>query len=358
LSGDTIAHAGGPQSDYFFNPDGTFTSTAHPDWVADFSAFDAIVNGVPGTGPQGLVNPSTPGMGVDNNLIGPNEDLHMNLVNPTFGGMVDAAIIEIEIQPNTGPVEVIVHYSDGDVTTQNFPVPVIKGTSDYFFTAPEDPGAVINTIDVIGITGTSARVLSAQFFELTGGTPKDLNFNFTAQDDLSNPVGPSVSGAFTIAVDNSGTLPSSPSEYTATPGTAFGGGTGNDTLTGGTGNDIITGGAGNDTLTGGAGNDTFVFAVSTGLSSGADKITDFSSVASNTDILQFRNVTDANGDSAININDVIYQSRVVNDGAGHPLVIFDQHGGNGTSIDFTNLTWNASELVLSDVIPLSQLQVA
>jgi Ca2+-binding RTX toxin-like protein len=60
------------------------------------------------------------------------------------------------------------------------------------------------------------------------------------------------------------------------------GGAAADKLNGGAGNDVIIGGAGDDTMTGGAGNDTFKY-----LSGdfGADIITDFSSSAGNSDLI-------------------------------------------------------------------------
>jgi Ca2+-binding RTX toxin-like protein len=71
------------------------------------------------------------------------------------------------------------------------------------------------------------------------------------------------------------------------------GGTGNDTISGGAGNDVIVGGQGNDNLTGGAGNDVFRWELNDGGTKGSptvDTITDFSSTAGNTDVLDLRDL--------------------------------------------------------------------
>jgi Ca2+-binding RTX toxin-like protein len=71
------------------------------------------------------------------------------------------------------------------------------------------------------------------------------------------------------------------------------GGAGNDVISGGAGNDLIEGGAGNNTLTGGAGNDVFRWEFADHGTAGTpyvDTITDFSSVAGNTDVLDLRDL--------------------------------------------------------------------
>ena len=124
------------------------------------------------------------------------------------------------------------------------------------------------------------------------------------------------------------------------------------TTTGGT--DTLIGGEGNDLLIGGPGTDTFVFDLS--IYEGQDTISDFNFVAAPTDILEFHNVSDTNLDTFINVNDVISESRVENV-SGHARVVFDQNGGNGTSIDFTNIAYNPTMTVLSDVIPITNIHV-
>jgi VCBS repeat-containing protein len=138
---------------------------------------------------------------------------------------------------------------------------------------------------------------------------------------------------------------------------------GNDTINGAGGNDTLIGGLGNDTLTGGAQIDTFVFEVSTGPNNGADKITNFSSVVGSADVLQFRNAADTNGDTHIDIHDIIDAGMTSvaqsTDGGNHPVVTFV---GNGTSIEFMNLTYvppaPGHNEILTDYIPASQIQIA
>lgn len=125
---------------------------------------------------------------------------------------------------------------------------------------------------------------------------------------------------------------------------------GHDVLIAGNGNNnFLFGGFGTNVMTGSAsGKDTFVFDLATGpLNSGANTITNFNTSA---DYLQLHNV--------LNVATANAQSIVSNDGSGHPLVTFNQAGGNGTSIDFTNLTYSPTEHVLTDVIPISHLVIA
>ncbi|MBB6014189.1 Ca2+-binding RTX toxin-like protein [Aquamicrobium lusatiense] len=61
------------------------------------------------------------------------------------------------------------------------------------------------------------------------------------------------------------------------------GGAGNDVIDGGSGNDRIEGGAGDDILSGGSGHDVFVFAAGFG----KDTITDFRTMGSSSDVLEF-----------------------------------------------------------------------
>lgn len=125
---------------------------------------------------------------------------------------------------------------------------------------------------------------------------------------------------------------------------------GHDVLIAGNGtNNFLFGGFGTNVITGSAsGKDTFIFDLAPGpLNSGANTITNFSKTA---DYLQLHDV--------LNVSTANAQSTVTNDGAGHPLVTFNQAGGNGTSIDFVNMTYSATQHVLTDVIPSSHLVIA
>jgi len=101
------------------------------------------------------------------------------------------------------------------------------------------------------------------------------------------------------------------------------GGAGNDTLNGGAGNDHLAGGAGNDVLTGGAGADEFAFDFTPGTKEGTDTIRDFVKAQ---DILSFSHVADSNGDTVINLADLLLDVKSVSD-----------HGaGNGVTVSFIN----------------------
>lgn len=65
------------------------------------------------------------------------------------------------------------------------------------------------------------------------------------------------------------------------------GGRGNDTISGGEGADLINGGPGRDVLAGGGGNDRFVLA---GAAESADRVTDFSRVDGNMDVVDARDL--------------------------------------------------------------------
>lgn len=107
---------------------------------------------------------------------------------------------------------------------------------------------------------------------------------------------------------------------------------GNDTLSGGAGGDTLEGGAQDDTLTGGAGSDVFIFNLTFagGLFSaeGNDTITDLTTG----DILSFRGVADANGDTAIDLSDLIGHVAVASAG-GTTTLSFD----GGGSIDLAGI---------------------
>jgi hypothetical protein len=124
---------------------------------------------------------------------------------------------------------------------------------------------------------------------------------------------------------------------------------GHDVLIAGNGsNNFLFGGFGSNVMTGGTGQDTFVFDLAPGpLNSGANTITNFNTSVDYVQLHDVLNVATANA-----------QSTVTNDGAGHPLVTFNQAGGNGTSIDFVNMTYSSTEHVLTDVIPTSHLVIA
>ncbi len=110
------------------------------------------------------------------------------------------------------------------------------------------------------------------------------------------------------------------------------GGNGGDRLRGEGGNDTLSGGAGGDTLEGGAGADVFIFNLNFagGLfgAEGNDTVTDLTTG----DILSFRGVADANGDTAIDLSDLIGHVTVASAG-GTTTLSFD----GGGSIDLAGI---------------------
>jgi len=119
---------------------------------------------------------------------------------------------------------------------------------------------------------------------------------------------------------------------------------GNDVLFGGAGSDLLEGGAGNNTLTGGAGADVFAINVSFGGASftveGNDTIVDFSSG----DVLSFRGVIDDNGDTNIDIADLLGHVTVASAGSTTTLsfdgggVVTLQNMAGGPFADLGDLT--------------------
>jgi hypothetical protein len=120
-----------------------------------------------------------------------------------------------------------------------------------------------------------------------------------------------------------------------------------DTFHGGAGADTFVPGPGGNDMIGGTGPDTYLFDMTlagtnapngNGINDGNTLLENFNAAK---DILAFH------GESSISALNA--QTSVV-DNAGTPEVIFNQNGGNGTIIDFYNLTYNTLEHTLLDVL--------
>jgi Ca2+-binding RTX toxin-like protein len=108
------------------------------------------------------------------------------------------------------------------------------------------------------------------------------------------------------------------------------GGGGDDSLFGGTGRDTLIGGAGDDVMSGGTGRDVFVYALTA--DEGNDVILDFDS-GKGGDSLRITDLTDVNGDGAIDIGDLDAGGHSVTGTADAVVITFN----SGTTITLDGL---------------------
>ncbi|WP_224981377.1 retention module-containing protein [Geomonas agri] len=230
--------AGGPQTAFYVYTDGSsgFDATAKP-WSLQITADGHSVN------------PSTQGMGVDNNWLnltsnaGTTETLHFNFDNEGASGAANFAY-QAKIGINDlGAGEKIVWdatYTDGaghtytdhgEATTSS-----LDSTGHLVFTAPQN-NMYIDHIDFTGGAG-AVRVTSFTAYTIDTNVTQTLNFGFTATDGD----GDHVSGNFSLLAQNGSTLTGDSSNN------ALGGGHGDNVMSGGAGADIFTVNGGNDTI--------------------------------------------------------------------------------------------------------------
>ena len=113
------------------------------------------------------------------------------------------------------------------------------------------------------------------------------------------------------------------------------GGSGDDTLTGGSQHDTLIGGTGDDVMTGGSGKDVFSFSLAA--DEGSDLILDFQT-GNGGDRLELADLTDLNGDTVIDADDLDAGGHSVTGSADSVVITFDTgsiltlDGVNGTGV--------------------------
>jgi len=316
--------AGGPQPAYYFYTNGQFGS------VEDAADWAVKITG------SGLVNPSTQGMGVGNNLFESKQaetlrfefdDEHASSVGGSQPNLTYIAKIGVVGLDGGETLTYTAYYVDGTNSgpQQVTSTDLVSGT--FMVKAPD--GGYLDYIDLAaGPTDTSVRINSFTAFTQDDAQPKILNFGYTAIDGD----GDSISGTFQITTTNLSTLTGTPS---------------NDAIGGGLGDNVIIGSAGNDLLTGGMGNDTFVFSLIDNSGNmqmqGNDTVTDL--VLG--DKLQFHNVLDiVGGGNGPDIADLNAQTVFSDVGAGNGDLLIQFTGGGSITLsglgsqaihDFTDL---------------------
>jgi cadherin domain-containing protein/hemolysin type calcium-binding protein len=174
-----------------------------------------------------------------------------------------------------------------------------------------DGGAGTDRVNVQGAGGVTLNMTSSSIELAFGGAGDDI---FDATGSSANIRQDGDGGNDTLTGGNGGDR--------------LRGVGGADTLSGGPGNDTLDGGAQNDSLTGGAGADVFIFNLTFagGLftAEGSDTIADLTTG----DILSFRGVVDVNGDTAIDLADLIGHVSVASAG-GTTTLSFDGGGSIG-----------------------------
>jgi len=246
--------AGGPQAAYYSfaptTPGGTSSFGSDPtgkDWTVRFT-----------TTPGSTVNPSTQGIGVDNNLFNDGDKLFIEVDDEQASGLRDlASQLSLGIADLGAGETVTATYGLANALGQplldgnNQPVVytvvitsamLVNGT--YVFQAPAN--LYIDYVNLEAGAGTSVRITTVAIGVLDNSITSALNFNVTATDGDGDTT---AIAPLLITVQN-------PSTVTGTAGDdALAGGTLADTLSGGGGNDILSGNSGDDNLSGAAGND-------------------------------------------------------------------------------------------------------
>jgi len=240
--------AGGPQPAYYMYTDGTFGSDAAA------KAWSVAISSDSGH----TINPSTQGMGVDNNLFQSGEKMHFEFDDEGASGTSNLAY-QVDIAFNgLGSGESVnwnATFTDGAGHTQTLSGAATSSNTvngHLVITAPSD-NLYLDYVDMTAGADTSVRATSVTAYTLDTSITKTLGFGFTATD----ADGDSVSGTFSLLAQNS---------------TILTGGAGNDALGGGDSINTLSGGVGNDILTGGEDADIFK------ASAGHDHITDYSKV--------------------------------------------------------------------------------
>jgi hypothetical protein len=296
---------------------------------------------------NGNVNPSTQGMGVDNNLFQKSnntaetlkfefDDEHLSSVGGTTPNLAYIAKIGVTGFDVGETLTYTAYYIDntnsGAITITS--ADLVSGS----FTIQSPANTFLDYIDLAaGPTDTSVRLNSFTTFVQDDSKTQTLNFNYKAIDGD----GDSKSGTFSILETNASNLTGTASND------AIGGGFGNNVIMGTNGNDIINGGLGTNVITGGTGNDAFMFSLIDNGGNmqmpGTNTITDLALG----DKLHFQGVLDVvgggNGSDIADLND---QSTFTNTGPGNAnlSIAFDGGGsiilnglGNQGITDFTAL---------------------
>ncbi|MFG6137238.1 beta strand repeat-containing protein, partial [Halomonas sp. B23F22_10] len=246
--------ASGPQPAYYIYEDATFGSDATGNWSVKITG-------------NGNVNPSTQGMGIDNNLFQTSEVMRLEFDDEGASGAQNLAYVaKIGMNGLTGSesVSYTAYFTDGTSSTGVATSSSLVDGS-LFITAPS--GAYLDYVDLAAGTKTSLRVTSVSTFSLDEGEPKTLEFGYTATD----ADGDNVSGSLDITVQNSDLLSID---------------AGDNVLVGGAGSQVLSGGVGDDTLTGGLGADVFAWNLGDEGSSSTpaeDTVTDFTTGTFGTD---------------------------------------------------------------------------
>ena len=334
--------AGGPQSAYYIYADGTFGSVeSAKDWAVKITG-------------SGNINPSTQGMGVDNNLFSAGETMRFEFDDEhasTVGGIVPNLTYLAKITfDGLGAGEGVgytAYYTNG---TSSSSTATTANTVNGVLTVTAPAGFFIDYIDFAPTVDTSVRTVGVSTFVLDDTATKDISFGYNAIDSD----GDTISGSVVITAQNSHTL-------TGTAGNdALAGGSGNDILSGGAGNDTLTGGAGDDTLTGGAGSDTFKWSLN---ETGADRITDFNlaPVASGGDVLDLKDLLVGENANATSLDAYLNFSA---NGSGQTVITVDANagaaGGTGQTITLENVQYTALQTYAggtSDAAIITQLLV-
>jgi hypothetical protein len=228
--------ASGPQPTYFMYTDGAFGSDASIPWSIAITS-SAGHN----------INPSTQGMGVDNNLFQTGETMHFEFDDEGASGAANLAY-QVKVGINglgTGEsVSWSAHFTDGSTLSDvAFSSDLVNG--QLMITAPGN-NVHFDYIDFTANAATSVRLTAVTAYTLDTSITKTLDFGFTATD----ADGDQVAGTFSLLAQNAATLTGGEDND------ALGGNSGINILNGGVGDDILTGGEGTDTFKVGLGNDT------------------------------------------------------------------------------------------------------
>ncbi|MGK2940416.1 MAG: type I secretion C-terminal target domain-containing protein, partial [Immundisolibacter sp.] len=336
--------AGGPQPSYYMYADGSFGSVENAkDWAVKITG-------------SANINPSTPGMGVGNNLFGTGEtmrfefdDEHASSIGGTTPNLAYQTRIGVTDISGTESVNWTAYFTDGSTQTGvATALNLVNGA--IVITAPN--GFHIDYVDLAAGVDTSVRINGLTNLVQNDTGTANLSFGFVATDGD----GDAVSGSLAVVAQNSSTLTG------GTGNDALGGGIGANILIGGDGNDILTGGLGNDTMTGGLGADVFRWQAG---DTGTDTIIDFNKAQG--DVLNLKDLLIGEGGTfaSNNLADYLTFSLVSGntvisvdaDGAGSGGIVqtivlqgVDLVTGAGSQQDIVNSLLGSGHLV-TDVMP-------
>lgn len=182
---------GGPQAAYYLYADGQFGSVENAkDW-------DVAITG------NGLINPTTQGMGVGNNIFSTGETMHFEFddedasstgYEPNLVYVVKVGVVGLDAGET---LTYTAHYTNGTNSGQT-----TVGPSDLIggiLTVKAPGGGDLDSIDLAaGPTATSVRLNAFSAFTRDDGAPKTLSFGATATDGD----GDAVSGSFSVTVSS------------------------------------------------------------------------------------------------------------------------------------------------------------